>query len=344
MKIGIIGLPKSGRSSVFYALTGQAEDSRAHTDKRGSGHGIVDVPDEQLKALSSFVGAKKTRPCRIEFIDTGPDLNMEPVKDADGLCFVIRAFKSSQVPHPRGTIDAKRDLDDIIAELILRDSASVEGRLVRLKKDGKDKDAEGLLLEKVLSHLQEPSILKSMPLSDGERKELAGFQFLSAKPFFIVANIGEDEIGKLLPPELTKRAEENSFPLAGMCAKLEAEIQGLVPEERQGFIDSFGLTHTAREDIIRAGYQALGLITFYTIRNEEEVTAWSVEKGTSASQTAGKIHSDMEKGFIKAEVVSTSELLKHSSCQEAHTKGITRLEGKDYIVGDGDIINFKFSV
>jgi len=348
MEIGIVGLPACGKTTIFNALTGsEAETSAYSGGKKAPNIAQVKVPDSRLQVLSSMYRPKKTTPAIIQYIDIGGGLGGQDKRDSmeeilrllrpcDALVHVVRCFElAGQAPDPQS------DMDEFESELILTDLMVVEKRLERLEKEvkkGKKGDPRELeLLQKAHEILDAGTALRS----DREittAQELRGYAFLSAKPCIVVLNLGEDD-----EQGTVKIEAPQGMPSIGLKGSLEMELSQLGEEEAELFRQDMGLPEPATYRLIRESYDLLGLISFFTV-GDDEVKAWTIRKGTRAQKAAGAIHSDIEKGFIRAEVVAFDDLSQAGDYQSAQKAGKVRLEGKEYVVQDGDVINFRFNV
>lgn len=354
MKAAIIGLSQSGKSTVFNVLTGAHYETKSYP---GAEHhiGVVKVPDARLDSVAEVFSSKKRTHAEISFIDPGVKykehekklIELSHAKEADCLVNVVRLFDDPNVIHPHGNIDAERDVALMELELIMQDLEVIGHRIDKIKKDlekGKrEEEKEYQLLLKCKEKLEYEVPLRDMELGPDEEKLIRGFLFLSKKPIMVVANISESAIGQELPEHLRKLTEEKKVGLIEFCAKVEMEIEELSEEERGEFFKAEGISMPAPERFIKEVYKALDLITFYT-GNENEAKAWAVKRETKAIEAAGLIHSDIERGFIKAEVINYNDLVQCGSTKTAKEKGLLKLEGKEYIVKDGDIILFRFNV
>lgn len=350
MKTGITGLPYSGKTTLFCSLTGQKYGLLTHSIETHLG--MVNIPDTRLEKLYDIIKPKKTVYTTMEFFDiAGQSVVqgrvMEPstlqtLKNADSLITVLDAFKEDNDPH--------RDFRTLMDEFAFNDLVVATKRIERLEKGFRTGDKDKLLLEKeVLKKcrdvLESGGMLRELELVENEKKVVKGFQFLSLKPFLIVINISE----KVLISESGKEYEEKFSAVknavcSAVCAELEMEITMLDEEDRPEFLASMGIDEPALGRIIRLSHESLGLISFFTAGGTDEVRAWTAHKGMSARECAGIIHSDMERGFIRAETISSEELVNAGSFKAAREQGLLRIEGKDYIVQDGDVLTILFSV
>ncbi|HUT37099.1 MAG TPA: DUF933 domain-containing protein [Planctomycetota bacterium] len=349
MRIAIIGMPLSGKTTLFDAVTGRRDEPGAYAAPGSLHIGVVPVPDERVEFLAGILQPKKATHATLEFVDIGglftgekpnPD-SVAAMRQADALVKVVRAFESHAVPHPKGSVDPKRDLDEIDGDLFVTDLDVIERRIETLHVSVRhptpkqeEEKAELALLERCRAQLDTVGALDRLDLKDEERKALRGYTFLTQKPAAVVVNVGEAQIGNevaLAPPVLA------------LCADMEKELLALDPEERKPFMDDLGITELSAQKVIAASLQALGLITFFTA-NEKELRAWLLSRGSTAVEAAGKVHTDLARGFIRAEVVATADLRQFGSLKEVKAHGRLRLEGKDYVVQDGDVLQIRFSV
>ena len=346
MKAGLVGYAQSGKTTLFNALTGLHKGS-------GGGRvqvnlGAIKVPDPRIDALSKLFKPKKTTYAEMQFVDVpgpagkGTGLDPDALKalaGVDAFCLVVRGF-----PAADGTAaDPERELRDFDAELVLHDLALVEKRLDRLRKEQHKGTGEYHELERLHAQLDDGKPLRVMKWSDAEEKELAHFDFLSRRPMLVVVNVGEDAAAAPPPPGVEAAARELASEVLPLCAAVEAEIAELAPAEQPEFLASLGLTEPAQARFIRAAYHLLDLVSFFTV-GEDEVRAWPIRRGDKAPRAAGRIHSDLERGFIRAEVMHYDEFMKVGSEAKARQEGKLRLEGKEYVVRDGDILNIRFAV
>jgi len=358
LRAGLIGFPSGGKTALFQLLT-SARDAPRTGGKSEANVGVSRVPDERLDQLTALFNPKKHTPATVEFADiagvggakTGAAalLDVAAFRNADALLHVVRIFGDPTVPHPAGSVDPARDVRLMEDELILADLGVVERRLERLERDLKKGNTPELQKEKeILARcriaLEDGKPLRALELSGDDAKRLRGFQFLSAKPLLLVMNLDEEDL---------PRAEE-SIRLAGLepflsgaatravpiCAKIELEIAQLDPADAEAFMVDLGLKESGLDRVIRASYELLGYISFFTV-GEDENRAWSIPRHTTAQLAAGEIHSDIQRGFIRAEVVRYEHLLARGTLAACRDHGELRLEGKEYIVQDGDVINFR---
>ena len=361
MKIGILGFHKVGKTTLFNTLTGSTlEVDKFSPPSSKSNIGVAHVRDPRLDRVSEIVEPKKTTEATIDYVDfpaikkgAGSDaLDLTEFKYVDAIAHVVRAFADEEIVHPEGSVDPLRDIENMELEFLLADSEILSRRIDKLKKDlkkMKDKElSEELdLLTKCEAEMEGEKPIRELPLSDDEQTRLGNFALLTQKPVIHILNIGEGEIpeaGDLIGKySLEKYQSRVKTAISMICAKIEMEIAQLPPEEGLEFLKDLGLEETSSERIIRASYDLLDVISLFTA-NENEARAWSIARGTEAVKAAGKIHSDMEKGFIRAEVISFEDLHRIGSFKKAKEEGILRLEGKDYIVQDGDVIQFRFHV
>ena len=360
---GIIGLPLSGKSTVYNVITRAGAEVKPYAGgKTDPNRAVVPVPDRRFDELVRIHTPRKETPAQIEFVDLaglsrgagkGAGLGnafLSFVADADALIQVIRCFSNPAVEHPEGNVDPLRDWDIVDNELIFRDLAVIENRLSRLKAKKKltpDEDKEKKLLEKCFEFLMEEKPLSAMELTPEEERQLRGFAFVTSKPQIILLNLDESQNEDSAIPgfeELKKRAGERGVKLCRLYGSLEMEIIGLSPEEAEIFTEGLGITEPGRERLIEEAYRLLGLISFFTC-GPDEVRAWTLHDGEKAVDAAGTIHSDLARGFIRAQVVAFDDYMKNGhSFDECRKSGVLRLEGKEYTVKDGDMIEIRFNV
>ncbi|MGD8440148.1 MAG: DUF933 domain-containing protein [Holophagae bacterium] len=358
MEVGIMGLAACGKSTLFRLLTGT--DAASGAGRRDQSQlGIARVPDERLDALARMYEPKKTTPATIRFADVPgiPDehrgeagFNLPELRTADALMVVLRAFESGAIAHPKGTVDPLRDLEHIEEEFILQDQMVVERRLDRLRKDlqkrrDPDLESERDVLQSCLATLEAGRPLRDEAFDPTADKKLRGFTFLSRKPMLVVVNVGEDRLADdpLTDPAWSGWISHPGVAFTRVCATLEAELAELDGDDASAFMDDLGISDRALDRIIGEAYRLLGLLSFFTV-GEDECRAWSIPDGSSALDAAGVIHSDIQRGFIRAEVVPFDELLDAGSLAVCRQRGTLRLEGKTYTVADGEIVHFRFNV
>ena len=365
MKLGIVGLPNVGKSTLFNSLTkAGAESANYPFCTIDPNVGVVTVPDERLNLLGDFYKSKKVTPAVIEFVDIaglvkgaskGEGLGnqfLANIREVDAIVHVVRCFEDSNVVHVDGSIDPLRDIETINLELVFSDLEILERRIAKVTKTARmDKEAakELAFLEKVKAHLEEGQLAITLETeNEDEDAWLATYNLLTAKPVIYAANVAEDDIAddgannQYVQAVREYAAKQNSEVFV-ICAQIEEEISELDEDERKMFLEDLGLTESGLEKLVRASYHLLGLMSFLTA-GEDETRAWTIKIGTKAPQAAGKIHTDFERGFIKAEVVNYQYLLDCGSYAGAREKGLVRMEGKEYVVQDGDVILFRFNV
>lgn len=349
VKVALVGFQGAGKTSVFNALTGQTAETGLGK-KGGSNLGRIQVPDERIDALTKIYSPKKTTYAEIQFVDVaGPTDSGErsetgldqalvaQIRESEALAHVVRGFDN---PSLTRAPDPARDLASFEEELILTDLVQVETRITRLKKEKKTTEVD--LMEKLKESLEQGTALRRLSLAPEEWAQLSGFRFLSQKPMLVVVNQAEANIGKPLDAKVVEAAASRGVQLLSMCATVEAEIMAMPAEDQQAFLTDLGLTEPVRTRFIQAAYALLELISFLT-SGEDEVRAWTIRRGTVAKAAGGKIHSDIERGFIRAEVTPFAEFVKFGSEAKVKEAGKLRLEGKEYVVQDGDIVHFRHS-
>jgi len=352
MKLGIIGFPQSGKTTIFNALTRGNTPTTASAGRVEIHTAVVDVPDPRVDKLSVMFNPKKTIYAKVTYADiagleggaaksglAGPLLNQ--LTQMDGLIHVVRCFTDDNVPHPSGNVDAGRDVAGMDAELLLNDLIAVERKLERLteerKKGGTDKvlnERQTALFTRLHEILSSETPLRGTPITPDEEKYLSGFGLLTRKPLLVLLNLGEGQSA----PQIT-----TGSPVIALQGKLEMEIAQLAPEDASVFMQEYNITELSLNRMVRVSYDLLNQQSFFTV-GEDEVRAWTTRRGATAVEAAGAIHTDLQKGFVRAEVVACQDLLELGSMHEAKIKGKLRLEGKEYPVKDGDIVHIRFNI
>ena len=358
MELAITGLPLSGKTTLFNALTGGTVATGAYSKE--THRGVVKVPDERLVALGEMFRPKKLTPVDVQYVDVAGLVKggardestalLNALHPADALIVVIRAFASAVVAEPAGGIDPERDAADFELELMMSDLDTAERRIDRLSREVQAGRSEGKpeldALSRWAEALSRGTPLRELEFTADEEKRLRGFQFLSVKPMILIANISEDDLPRAdeLAAGWAHLAARPHMHLVALCAELEMEISQLEPEDQGEFLAELGIEQPALTRFIQESYSLLHLITFFTCGGKDEARAWAIKKGTLAPQAAGVIHTDFERGFIRAEVISFEDLAACGSFSAAREKGLLRLEGKSYEVREGDVLTIRFSV
>jgi len=363
MKVAIIGLPKSGKTTIFNALIKGKTETAAYSPSLTPNIGVAKVPDSRLPMLEGIFHPKKTVLAEVSYVDiagsakafsskgeTGGEL-LGYLTTADALLQVVRAFEDEKIPHPEGSMNPERDITTLDLELAFSDLAIIERRLDKLKAtlEGAKTSERGLylkeqaLLEKTKAALEKDIPIRQQSLAEDELKMLSNYQFLTAKPMLIILNIGEAQIPEASQLENEIKSLYPQFAVVALCGKLEMELGQLSDIEAKEFREALGLTTPALDQVFNLSYSLLGLISFFTTASAE-LKAWTIPNGTTAPKAAGKVHTDMERGFIRAEVINYNDLERCGNLAEARKKGLLRIEGKNYIVHDGDVITFLFNV
>lgn len=367
MKVGIIGLAQTGKTTLYNALT----RSQVELNRFGGTEvsvGMISVPDPRFTYAVEKCHPKKVSPATIEFTEGGARIErgerqgqgdkfgsdfFAAVRNMDALILVVRAFDVPDVAPPPGGINPLLEAEKISEELLLADLTVVETRLEKLEKARQQKRqtnaeaAEHQVLDRIKMHLESMQPVRTLTLTDDESRSIRSYAFVSGKPLIIAANIGENDVSQTIPDILLPLAEytkQLGVPLVSLCARVEAEVAQMAPEEEREFLEAMGIAEAARDRLIRAAYDALGVMSFFTV-GEDEVRAWTISKGTNAVTAAGTIHSDLARGFIRAEVMSFEDFQEAGGCwEEAKALNKMRLEGKEYLVKDGDILHVRFKV
>jgi len=360
LKIGLLGYPKVGKTTLFNILTG----AHVAVEKYASGKaepnvGVAKVPEPRLDRLSSMFHPKKTTYAHVDFLDIvglqkgeAASLDLKEMRNVDAIAHVVRAFRDEALPHSEGTIDPRRDISTMETELILADLEVAQRRAERLelnikKAKNKEDELELPVVRRCLEALERETPIRELDLSDEDTKKIRGFAFLTARPLLVIVNLDEADVGAMggfvERLGLQALAARRRTALCAISAKVEEEIASLETDDARVFLDDLGLKEPAKDRLIRAAFGLLGLIQFFTV-GEDECRAWPIRGGSPAPRAAAAIHSDFEKGFIRAEVVSYDDLTSTGSLAAAREKAKLRSEGKTYVVQDGDVINFRFNV
>jgi GTP-binding protein YchF len=355
VQLGILGLPKSGKTTLFNTLTASHQATDKYSTSSQTNVGQANVRDTRLETLRDLFNPKRYVPATVQYMDipgmkkgeSAESLDLDKLKTVDALVHVVRAFDDPEILHPEGSVDAARDVATVDLELILADHTIVERRLERLEKATKrglnpeEVRERQILSEVILPALESEKPLREIELDPEDEKRLRGFQLLSAKPMLIVINA--DETRAADAPEAFGVQPRQQVRAVTISAPIEQEISTLSPEEQKDFLADLGLTEPSLDRVTRASYDLLGVISFFTV-GEDEVRAWTIRRGSKAREAAGAIHSDIERGFIRAEVVQCDDLIRLKTMAACRDAGLFRLEGKEYVVKDGDVVHFRFNV
>jgi len=356
MQVGILGLPKAGKTTLFNILTASEETTDKFAASRSTHVAVAKVPDPRLVALRDLYEPKRYTPATVEYVDipgiqkgTGSEsLDLAELRTVDALVHVVRAFEDPELLHSEGSVDPARDVETVDLELILADLDIVERRIDRLERGAKrgleanEKRELELMQTVIRPALEDEKPLRTIELAADDEKRLRGYQLLSAKPMLLVLNVSEDEVGSASPESLGIELGE-AVEAVVVSAPIEEEISRLGADEQKEFMADLGLEESSLDRVLRASYQLLGLISFFTV-GEDEVRAWTIRSGTRAREAGGAIHSDIARGFIRAEVVAWDVLLEAGSMAACRDRGTLRLEGKEYEMKDGEIAHFRFNV
>ncbi|MEA1961242.1 MAG: redox-regulated ATPase YchF [Bacillota bacterium] len=354
MQLGIIGMPTVGKTTIFELLTNSKEKA-ANQGKTNTA--IARIPDKRIDYLCSIYKPKKTAYAQLELVDIpglmpgsekGSIMFLDAVRKADALLHVVRAFDNDVAPYIYDEIKPVRDIENIATELLIADMDLIEKRIERIHKSKKktQQEKELQLLERFRDALNEEKPLSSVDLDQEEEAIMMTYQFLTTKPMLICVNVNEDDISSgsyTQKTEVEAYCKEQEIPVVEVCASIEREIAELENDEKEEFLSDLGITETGLVKITHSMYTRLELISFFTV-GEDEVKAWTIEEGAIAKNAAGKIHSDIERGFIRAEVIDYNDFLEYKTTVALKEKGLFRLEGKEYVVKDGDIVHFRFNV
>jgi GTP-binding protein YchF len=354
MEMGILGFPKAGKTTLFNLLTDSRQETGKFSAPGKANVGVATVPDPRLEQLRDLFQPRRYTPATVSFVDipgirsgeSAESLDLARLRDADALMHVVRAFADDEIPHADGSVDPQRDIANLDLELIVADMELVGRRIERLdkaRKRGLSRDEESeraLLADMVLPALEAETPVRELDLAADQEKRLRGFQLLSAKPLVIALNVDEGRLATADPATLGVR---EGVPALVVSAPIEEEIAHLDGDEQREFLAELGHAEPSVHRIIRASYEMLGLISFFTV-GEDEVRAWTVRHGTEARRAAGAIHTDLERGFIRAEVVPWDDLLARQSLAACRQEGVLRLEGKSYVTRDGDIMHIRSGV
>ena len=360
MKIGVVGLPYVGKTSLFNALTQSDAETGTYTAKKGWNVGAVKVPDERLAALVEVFNPKRVTPTSINYVDIAGvskgDIALEgletgiiaELREVDALAHIVRVFEDDAVPHVDGDVDPKRDIETIDIELAFADLGIIDSRLDRLNRELRTQkilalEHERVVLERCKVALEAGTAIRQLQLTPEDERAIRGYGFLTQKPLLLILNIGESELDNAEEIRANFAASEPQIEIITLSARLEMELARLDPEEVELFRTEMGLDESALARVIDASYRTLGLITFFTVVSDE-LRAWTLKNGMTALDAAGTIHTDMARGFIRAETIHWADLVGCGGVTEARDNGLLRLEGKDYTVSDGDVLTIRFNV
>ena len=353
MKVGIIGFTRSGKTTIYNALTG-SQAAVGTFGSRDANIAVLKVPDDRIEKLSEIYKPKKKTYAEFQFVDIAPNESagqdkaldgnaLNILKNVDALVHVVCAFENEEVMHPHGSTDPARDCKALEEELQICDLIVIEKRIERLTKEHKTKEREFELMNRLKEFIEGGKSLRDMDLGAQESRDIAGFGFLSRKPILLLGNYGEATIGKDDPAGLKAYSESTGIAHFDLCGAMEMEVAQLPDEERQTFREELGLGEESRTHFLKTAYDMLGLMSFLTA-GEPEVRAWTIRKGMKAVEAAGAIHSDIQRGFIRAEIVAYKDFMADGTMAKAKEHGHLRLEGKEYVMQDGDIVLFRFNV
>ena len=360
MKIGIVGLPYVGKTSLFNALTQSEAETGTYAGKKGANVGSVKVLDERLTALAEVFNPKRVTPTSIDYVDIAGvskgDIALEgletgaiaELREVDALAHVVRVFEDDTVPHVDGDVNPKRDIGTIDIELAFADLGIIDNRLDRLDRELRTQKIPALehersVLERCKNALEDGTAIRELRLSPEDERSIRGYGFLTQKPLLLVLNIGEDELEGAEAIRASFAASERQIEIITLSARLEMELGGLDAEDAEIFRVEMGLDESALARVIDVSYRTLGLVTFFTV-GSDELRAWTLKRGMTALDAAAAIHTDMARGFIRAEAVHWADLVDCEGLTEARDVGLLRLEGKDYLVSDGDVLTIRFNV
>ena len=360
MKIGIVGLPYVGKTSLFNALTQSEAETGTYAAKKGWNVGSVKVPDERLGALAEVFTPKRVTPTSIDYVDIAGvskgDIALEgleagviaELREVDALAHIVRVFEDDAVPHVDGDVDPKRDIETIDMELAFADLGIIDNRLNRLDRELRTQkipalEHERAVLERCKDALEGGTAIRELSLSPEDERAIRGYGFLTQKSLLLILNIGEDELESEEEIRANFAAHERQIEIITLSARLEMELARLDAEDAEIFRAEMGLNESALARVIDASYRTLGLITFFTVVSDE-LRAWTLKEGMTALDAAGTIHTDMARGFIRAETIHWADLVDCGSLTQARDDGLLRLEGKDYVVSDGDALTIRFNV